>query len=216
MAKHRKIYGRHRAPSTAGQTAARVAAAGAAVALPIGLAPAASAEPAGGWGPVVECESGNRNVENPSPRSSASGYFQIIDGTWAANGGREFASRAIGATRAEQEIVANRIHERRGSLADWNASRSCWGDRVGSEDPVGRSAPPARAKPSPSSAPKSSPDRGAPARPAAGDIYVVQRGDWLSTIAARHGTTWRELYDRNRDVIGSNPHLIHPGQRLRV
>lgn len=132
MARHRLVRGRHRAPTCTGRVAARVAVAGVVGALPIGLTPAAQAGPPGGWGPIVECESGNRNINNSTyPRSSASGYWQIIDGTWAANGGLEFAPRAIDATRAQQEIVADRIYERRGSLADWNASRSCWAGKSG-------------------------------------------------------------------------------------
>ena len=45
--------------------------------------------------------------------------------------------------------------------------------------------------------------------------YVVKRGDSLSKIARRFGyRSWRPIYDANRSVIGSNPNLIFPGQRL--
>ena len=47
--------------------------------------------------------------------------------------------------------------------------------------------------------------------------YVVADGDWLSKIAARYcgsAGKWSSLYAANRSVIGSNPNLIHPGQRL--
>lgn len=51
------------------------------------------------------------------------------------------------------------------------------------------------------------------------DTYTVHRGDALSTIASRScgsAGAWRELYAGNRRVIGSNPNLIFPGQRLRL
>jgi hypothetical protein len=50
-------------------------------------------------------------------------------------------------------------------------------------------------------------------------FYEVQRGDTLSVISqgfTNEGRFWRELYDLNRDVIGRNPDLIRPGQRLRL
>ena len=46
--------------------------------------------------------------------------------------------------------------------------------------------------------------------------YTVQKGDNLSSIAKRYGTTWQNLYEKNKDVIGSNPNLIYAGQVLKV
>jgi LysM repeat protein len=46
--------------------------------------------------------------------------------------------------------------------------------------------------------------------------YTVVRGDTLSGIAARFGTSWQQLFAWNRIAIGSNPNLIKPGQKLRV
>ena len=43
--------------------------------------------------------------------------------------------------------------------------------------------------------------------------YTVQRGDTLSGIASRYGTTWQKLQSMNGI---SNPNLIHAGQRIRV
>ena len=46
-------------------------------------------------------------------------------------------------------------------------------------------------------------------------IYKVQRGDTLSVIAKKLGIpNWRTLYEQNKSVIGSNPNLIRPGQKL--
>jgi resuscitation-promoting factor RpfA len=49
-------------------------------------------------------------------------------------------------------------------------------------------------------------------------FYTVRPGDSLSRIASRHNISggWHTLYRENRGVIGSNPNVIHPGQRLRI
>ena len=46
--------------------------------------------------------------------------------------------------------------------------------------------------------------------------YTVREGDTLSRIAERHGTTWQRLYAANEAVIGDDPNLIVPGQRLAL
>ncbi len=46
--------------------------------------------------------------------------------------------------------------------------------------------------------------------------YVVKKGDTLSGIAARYGTTWQKLYEKNKNIIGSNPNLIIPEQELII
>lgn len=46
-------------------------------------------------------------------------------------------------------------------------------------------------------------------------VYVVKSGDSLSKIAKVLGIpSWRTLYETNKSVIGSNPNLIRPGQKL--
>ncbi|HET7734705.1 MAG TPA: LysM domain-containing protein [Nocardioidaceae bacterium] len=47
-------------------------------------------------------------------------------------------------------------------------------------------------------------------------VTTVRPGDTLSAIAAKHGLAWRVLYAANREVVGSDPDLIRPGQRLVV
>lgn len=196
----RSYRGRHRAPSTSSDAAKRAGVAALLATIPAvtGATPGvANAEPPGGWEPIVQCESAGRNVENASGASTASGYYQFTNGTWQAFGGAEFAPRAIQATRAEQTIVANRAYAANGTR-DWNASRSCW---AGKTAPVRASAP----APAPVREPAS----------ASSGTYVVRAGDALSMIATRNGTTWRELYAKNRDVI-ENPNKIFPGERIRV
>lgn len=49
--------------------------------------------------------------------------------------------------------------------------------------------------------------------------YAVQTGDTLSRIAGRYYgdfSNWRAIYEVNQDVIGNNPDLIRPGQRLLI
>jgi nucleoid-associated protein YgaU len=50
-------------------------------------------------------------------------------------------------------------------------------------------------------------------------IYTVQSGDSLYAIAAKFlgdGNRWPHIYNINKNVIGSNPHLIRPGQVLKI
>lgn len=50
------------------------------------------------------------------------------------------------------------------------------------------------------------------------ETYVVERGDVLSSIAERADVSggWPALYEMNREVLDQGPHLIFPGQRLRL
>jgi cell wall-associated NlpC family hydrolase len=73
----------------------------------------------------------------------------------------------------------------------------------------------------PKPAPKPAPKSGAAVAPVPheiGPVYVVQPGDWLSKIADKFKTKggWRYLYDLNRPLVGPNPNLIYPGQKIRL
>ncbi len=47
--------------------------------------------------------------------------------------------------------------------------------------------------------------------------YTVQGGDSLSAIARKLGlSSWQELYNANREIIGSNANYIRPGQTLTI
>jgi LysM repeat protein len=52
----------------------------------------------------------------------------------------------------------------------------------------------------------------------AAGVYVVRSGDTLSGIARKRDVPggWQSLYRMNKKTIGSNPGLIHPGQRLHL
>lgn len=47
-------------------------------------------------------------------------------------------------------------------------------------------------------------------------IYVVKRGDTLSSIAKKYNTTWQKIYANNKSIIGSNPNIIKIGQKLII
>jgi murein DD-endopeptidase MepM/ murein hydrolase activator NlpD len=46
--------------------------------------------------------------------------------------------------------------------------------------------------------------------------YTVKPGDNLSKIAQRYGISWKDLYNANKNVIGSNPNLIYSGQKYNI
>lgn len=203
--RHYLHKGKHRAPTTSRLKQALVVSA-ATAALGFTTAGTALAEP--NWDAIVACESGGKNVKNA--RSTASGYFQIVNGTWAANGGREFAPTAMQATRAEQQIVANRIASRRGSLADWNASKGCWGGKAGSVTGAQVGGQAAARVDRPAVKKRNSPGTAAPVQGG----YRVRVGDTLAEIAVEHNVRggWQALHAKNDHV--KNPNRIYVGQLL--
>ena len=46
--------------------------------------------------------------------------------------------------------------------------------------------------------------------------YVVKKGDTLSSIASRYKTSWKKIYEKNKNIIGKNPNKIKPGQVLSI
>jgi uncharacterized protein YidB (DUF937 family) len=80
------------------------------------------------------------------------------------------------------------------------------------------SAEPARPKADFSDVTSGSSSTAPPPKPAE-EIYTVVAGDSLSKIAKRfyaNANDWRRIYEANREVIGENPDLIRPGQKLRI
>ncbi|MBB1258023.1 transglycosylase family protein [Streptomyces alkaliterrae] len=221
--------------STRREKAARATAACAALIAPLALitvatTPAQAAD-GGVWDRLAQCESGGNWQIN-----TGNGYYgglQFAPSTWRAYGGTAYAPTADKAGRAQQIAVATKVQAAQG----WGAWPSC-SARLGL-----RGTPPAAPAPSaerptaerpsaerptaggPAAAPRSG-GSGAQSAPRGGDdapragrggsVRTVREGDTLSAIARAVGRDWRDLHTANRAVIGDDPDLILPGQRLRV
>lgn len=46
--------------------------------------------------------------------------------------------------------------------------------------------------------------------------YIVQPGDNLTTIVQRYNTNWQLIYQKSKNIIGSNPNIIKVGQELII
>ena len=58
-----------------------------------------------------------------------------------------------------------------------------------------------------------------PAQAVESTTYTVVKGDNLSKIAKRltgNSANWKAIYNQNKGVIGGNPNLIYPGQKLVI
>ncbi|MDX3754518.1 transglycosylase family protein [Streptomyces sp. AK02-04a] len=205
---------------------------GAALLAPLGLLAAtgnAAAADSAVWDRIAKCESGGNWHIN-----TGNGYYgglQFSAGTWRAYGGTAYASTADKASKTAQIAVATKVQNAQG----WGAWPTCsaragaYGNAPASSggSATTKSAPKSTSQSASKSAPKST-TRSAPAqaseaparasghtnRAASRGDYTVRGGDTLSAIAERHGTTWRKVYAANRAVIGGDPDLIMPGQRL--
>jgi murein DD-endopeptidase MepM/ murein hydrolase activator NlpD len=71
----------------------------------------------------------------------------------------------------------------------------------------------------PATPPKTPTKPSTPSAPAAAaDKYTVVSGDTLAKIAVAKKVSggWQALYAANKSVVGSNPNLIYPGQKLTI
>ncbi|MEV7286401.1 transglycosylase family protein [Streptomyces sp. NPDC093252] len=189
--------------------------AGAVLLAPLGLLAAsggAAAADGGVWDRIAQCESGgNWHID------TGNGYYgglQFSAATWRAHGGTAYAPTADGATREQQIAVATEVQRGQG----WGAWPTC-SIKAGARG----DAPAVPAPPSPGTSPREAAPDERPVRASGpgdrgslrGD-YTVRAGDTLGAIADRHGTTWQRLHAANREVIGADPDVIVPGQRLDV
>jgi murein DD-endopeptidase MepM/ murein hydrolase activator NlpD len=213
--------GRHRRyqPSRINRASLTVTAGGAGMALPLVGAGSADAASVDVWEKVAACESTNNWRIN-----TGNGYYgglQFSQATWEAYGGRQYAPRADLATKSQQIAVAERVLEGQGPRA-WpscseRAGLTRGGDAPGAE-PMTEARKPAQ--PHRSAPGKAGPKRNASPTtvPTEREGYTVARGDSLSKIAGQQRVSggWQRLYEQNRAVVGDDPDLIFPGQRLTL
>jgi LysM repeat protein len=220
--------GRHSKPSKTKtvlkQTGAVAALAGATVGG-IAVAGAGTANAFPGQAGLVKCESGgNPAAVNNTPAGQRAGrpagLFQIVTGTWLANGGGQFAPTADKAAPGQQQIVADRIYARQGA-APWQCKPgggSAQFANFAQSGNAARPAPPAPARaaasapaPAPTHAPAAT---GAPSSNPNGD-YTVVADDTLSGIAQKFTVPggWAQLQKLNSQHI-PNADLILVGQKI--
>ena len=85
--------------------------------------------------------------------------------------------------------------------------------------PAPSPARPALASPLPSPSPAIAAATPTTATTAGGESYEVQSGDTLATIAQQFygdSTQWRQIYDANKDTIGSDPDKLKLGMKLTI
>ncbi|MEU1159922.1 transglycosylase family protein [Streptomyces sp. NPDC005921] len=207
--------------SRKGRTTAALA--GAALLAPLGLLAAtgnAAAADNGVWDRIAQCESGGNWHIN-----TGNGYYgglQFSASTWRAYGGTAYASTADQASREAQIAVATKVQHAQGwgawpvcsarAGATGSAPESASATTKSSTESATKSTTTRKSTPAAKTPQRSTPRTGASAK---GD-YTVREGDTLSGIAARHGTSWQRLYAANKAVIGDDPNLIVPGQRLAL
>ncbi|MFD4790688.1 transglycosylase family protein [Streptomyces sp. NPDC058459] len=232
------VRGRHRRyqPSRINRASLTVTAGGAGLALPLVAAGTAGAADAATWNKVAACESsGNWSI------NTGNGYFgglQFTSSTWEAYGGTRYAPRADQATRAQQLAVAEKVLDgqgpgawpacgpRAGLVRGGNAPRteSYTKPHAGphtesrTESASSRPARTAQSRARPVAAQDVRPQTTPQSRAGRAEMYTVVRGDTLSGIAGEHRVRegWHGLYEDNRTVIGADPDLIVPGQRLSL
>jgi LysM repeat protein len=193
----------------------------------IGIAGAGTADAFPGQAGLVMCESGgNPTAVNNTPAGQRAGrpagLFQIVTGTWLANGGGQFAPTADKATPAQQQIVADRIYAKQGARP-WECRTGAGPAKFanfGGQTGGGSAAPEAaavQAKPAKAEA-KTETKSTTPARATRsnpnGD-YTVVAGDTLSGIAKKLGVSggWQHLQQINSQYI-PNADLILVGQKI--
>ncbi|MFD5746431.1 transglycosylase family protein [Streptomyces sp. NPDC127033] len=226
--------GRHRRyqPSRINRASLTVTAGGAGMALPLLAAATAQAAPVDVWEKVAACESTNNWQIN-----TGNGYYgglQFTQSTWEAYGGTRYAPRADLATRDQQIAVAEKVLKGQGPGA-WPACSvragltrggdapditPAQGTGTGTVERARAKSAPARTGTAETTGTTAKAERTKAASPTSvptqREGYTVARGDSLSRIAVEESVKggWQRLYEENRQVIGSDPDLIFPGQKL--
>lgn len=234
--------GKHRGHGRSKQTAKRIgtaaAVSGVAVAVPVmGLAAPAEAASLKTWERLAQCESGgdwNINTGN-----GFYGGLQFTKSTWKAYGGTKYASRADKATKMQQIAIAEKTLDGQG----WGAWPACSRKLgLGGNDKGGNPGSPEKSKSKKSDSGDSDRDKStkrtsrsserksassesshkaqAPTnrKAVAGASYTIKSGDTLSKIARDNKVAggWQQIAKLNKSLVGGNPDLIFPGEKLRL
>ncbi|WP_046776636.1 transglycosylase family protein [Streptomyces yangpuensis] len=218
------VRGRHRRyqPSSINRASLAVTAGGAGIALPFmgaGVAEAASVDT---WNKVAACESTNNWRIN-----TGNGYYgglQFSQSTWRAFGGATYAPRADLATKEQQIAVAEKVLNGQGPGAWPHCGKGAGLTRGGPSPALAAQVPAQPEARTQQRAPqvRTASAQGTAPRPTGTSVlpnpYVVGPGDSLSAIATEQRVEggWQALYETNRAVVGDNPNLIFPGQRLTM
>ncbi|MER7173213.1 transglycosylase family protein [Streptomyces mesophilus] len=224
--------GRHRRhqPTRINRASLTVTVGGASMALPLIGSGTVHAADVGTWSKVAACESSGNWAIN-----TGNGYYgglQFKQSTWEAYGGTRYAPRADLATKDQQIAIAEKVLKGQGPQA-WPVCSVRAGLTRGGESPdiePAQAAAPQKAAPQKAARRESAPQKRsagqADTKPEttpqskAGrtEMYTVMTGDSLSAIAQEREVRggWRQLYEANRKVVGADPDLILPGQRLSL
>ncbi|WP_055701487.1 transglycosylase family protein [Streptomyces silaceus] len=211
------VRGRHRRyqPNRINRASLTVTAGGAGMALPLTVAGTAGAADVDTWNKVAACESTNNWSIN-----TGNGYFgglQFKQSTWEAYGGTAYAGRADLATKEQQIAVAEKVLDAQGPGA-WPVCSAKAGLTRGGATPDVTPASATKPKPAKRAVKDVKPEVTPQSTAGTAEMYTVVRGDTLSGIAddRRVRGGWQGLYETNRRVIGADPDLITPGQRLSL
>ncbi|MEV7726791.1 transglycosylase family protein [Streptomyces sp. NPDC087917] len=235
--------GKHRRGSKAVRIVTLAGVAGVAVAAPLMTAGAASAATASEWDKVASCEAGGNWSIN-----TGNGYYgglQFSSSTWAAYGGKAYASQANQASKSQQIAIAEKVLKGQGKGA-WpscgvglsNSSYNGGGSTTTPAKPKPETPKPAKpATPKPTAPKTQTPRDEAPVTrsertetpaptktetsteaPKTGNgSYVVKSGDTLGSIAKANNVKggWEKLFELNKDIV-KDANLIFPGQKLHL
>lgn len=186
------------------------------------------------WDNVAKCESSGDWAIN-----TGNGYYgglQFSQSTWEAYGGTQYAPRADLATPEQQKAVAEKTLAGQG----WGAWGCAHARGKGADDTTKEYKKKAYSTNQESASATDDNDddqtheykkklakseRDSGERRKIGprplkefrsvQVYVIQPGDTLSSIAEAHGSTWEELYEANSSVL-SDPNVIYPGTSIRI
>ena len=211
---------------------------GAGMALPVISGGTASAATLAEWERVAQCES-NSQWNLPGGDRDSTGGLQFRVASWndalsylRSKGidTSDYPSMPYQATKKQQIIAGEALLAMQGPRAwsvTFNGAPHCGNAAAGalSTGSMFEGGP----NPYPdtnTSTPK--PDTTTPTKPKpettpepqtkAGEKYTVKRGDTLSKIAVAQDVDggWQALYAANKSVVGPNPNLIYPGQKLTL